>query len=111
MHKTGDDVVIPLTDKAKSLIETGKPNEKVFDTISNQKTNKNLKQIMNQTGITKNISFHCARHTFATISLTLGIPIEVVQKLLGHKNIRDTLIYAKIIPLVQMREMEKWKAI
>jgi integrase/recombinase XerC len=111
MHKTKDEVIIPLSNKAKNLIENGQPEEKIFATISNQKTNKNLKQIMQKTGIQKHISFHCARHTFATISLTIGIPIEVVQKLLGHKNIKDTLIYAKVVPTLQMKEMEKWNNI
>ena len=108
MHKTKEDIFIPLSDKAKKLIGNGNADEKVFDTVSNQKTNKTLKKIMNITGIQKHISFHCARHTFATISLTIGIPVEVVQKLLGHKDIRDTLIYAKIVPTVQQKEMEKW---
>ena len=61
--------------------------------------NKVLKQIISECKIDKRISFHCARHTFATIGLTLGIRIEVLQKLLGHKNIRETQIYAKIVDL------------
>ena len=58
--------------------------------------------------INKNISFHSARHTFATTAITLGIPIEVVSKLLGHNEIKTTQIYAKIINSVKTSEIKKF---
>ena len=70
----------------------------IFPVISNQKTNKYLKQIASICGIDKNITFHSARHTFATtITLCNGMPIETVSKMLGHNNIKTTQIYARVI--------------
>ena len=70
--------------------------------------NRMLKEIAVLAGINKPITFHTARHTFATISITLGIPIEVISKLLGHTSISTTQIYARIVDEVKVREMEKW---
>lgn len=110
-HKTKQLIRIPLIDKAKFLInEPGKhlPVEKVFKVFSNQICNMYLKQVMKIAGINKTISFHCSRHTFATISLNLGIPLEVVSNLLGHQDLRTTKIYAKILDSYKIKEMNKW---
>ena len=57
-----------------------------------------IKEIADLCGITKNLSFHVARHTFATtVTLTNGVPIESVSKMLGHKNIQSTQHYARIV--------------
>ena len=53
-------------------------------------------EVRKECGITKNISFHCARHGFATLALCKGMPIESVSRVLGHTNIVTTQIYAKI---------------
>ena len=58
--------------------------------ISNQKMNEYLKEITTICGINKNITFHIARHTFATLSLGYGVPIETVSKMLGHTDIKTT---------------------
>ncbi|MDC7218139.1 MAG: site-specific integrase [Spirochaetales bacterium] len=66
--------------------------------ISNQKLNSYLKEIADLCGINKNLTFHLARHTFATsVTLRNGVPIETVSKLLGHKSISTTQIYAKVV--------------
>lgn len=108
MHKTKDNVRIPLIDKAKSLFVPGEQSDKIFKVITNQKTNEFLKEIMKTAGIQKTISFHCARHTFATVELTLGIPMEVISKLLGHRDLKTTQIYAKVIDTLKIKEMNKW---
>ena len=69
----------------------------VFPVISNQKMNDYIKEIIAICDIDKDISFHCARHTFATtVTLENGVPIESVSKMLGHTNIQTTQIYARI---------------
>ncbi len=72
--------------------------ECVLPVLSNQKSNAYLKEIAVLCGIKKNLTTHLARHTFATtVTLSNGVPIETVGKLLGHKNLRTTQHYAKII--------------
>jgi len=58
--------------------------------------------------LNKNISFHCSRHTFATISLNIGIPLNVVSKFLGHNDLKTTLIYAKLLDQTKVDEITKW---
>jgi len=103
-QKNGNPVKIPLLPKALSLIENYKEHPKtiqrgtLFPRISNQKLNNYLKEIATLCSISKNITFHMARHTFATtVTLSNGVPIETVSKILGHTKIATTQIYAKVI--------------
>ncbi|MPM10135.1 Tyrosine recombinase XerD [bioreactor metagenome] len=108
MHKTLEQIIIPLIDRSQELLpDRGRPDESVFQILSNQKTNDYLKLAIEKAGINKNISFHCARHTFATVALNSDIPLEVVQKLLGHSMIRTTQIYAKIVNKTIFEQMKK----
>jgi site-specific recombinase XerD len=69
----------------------------ILPVISNQKANAYLKEITLTLGWTKRLTFHCARHTFATtITLTNGVPMETVGQMLGHKCIQSTQIYARV---------------
>jgi site-specific recombinase XerD len=103
-QKTDTPVSTPILPKALAIITKYKTNEravannKVFPVISNQKVNSYLKEIADLCGITKTISFHLARHTFATtVTLSNGVPIETVSKMLGHTKIATTQIYAKVL--------------
>lgn len=69
---------------------------KLFPMLSNQKVNSYLKEIADICGIKKNLTFHLARHTFATLCLSKGVPMESVSKMLGHTNIKTTQLYARI---------------
>ncbi|WP_339889762.1 site-specific integrase [uncultured Flavobacterium sp.] len=72
--------------------------EKLLPILSNQKMNAYLKEIAAVCEIEKELTFHIARHTFATtVTLTNGVPIESVSKMLGHKNLRTTQHYAKVL--------------
>ena len=72
--------------------------DKLFPRIFNQKLNSYLKEIADVCKIKKNLTFHMARHTFATtVTLTNGVPIESVSKMLGHTKLTTTQIYAKVV--------------
>jgi site-specific recombinase XerD len=72
--------------------------DRLLPVLSNQKMNAYLKEIADLCGIQKNLTFHIARHTFATtVTLSNGVPIESVSKMLGHKNLKTTQHYAKIL--------------
>lgn len=95
---------IPILSIPQAIIDKYKdssdyPNtEYLLPVLSNQKMNAYLKEIADLCGIQKNLTFHLARHTFATtVTLTNGVPMESVSKMLGHKSIKTTQHYAKII--------------
>ncbi|WP_081209357.1 site-specific integrase [Salegentibacter sediminis] len=95
---------IPLLPIAEEIIDRYKEHPEVkngnciLPVLSNQKSNAFLKEIAMMCGITKPLTTHLARHTFATtITLTNGVPIESVSKMLGHKDLRTTQHYAKIV--------------
>ena len=100
--KTNEQLKIPLLPKAKKILEKYKneivASDKLLPVYSNQKMNKILKEIAKACGIHKNITFHVARHTFATtVTLSNGVPIETVSKLLGHTKLTTTQIYARVL--------------
>lgn len=99
-HKTQTPVNVPLLDIPAKLVAKYKGTTKdgrLLPVLSNQKMNSYLKEIATICGIEKNITFHLARHTFATtITLSQGVSIESVSKMLGHTNIQTTQIYARI---------------
>tara|TARA_R110002111_G_scaffold116626_1_gene178066 strand:- start:765 stop:2006 length:1242 start_codon:yes stop_codon:yes gene_type:complete len=102
--KTDSRTNIPILPIAQSILNkyTDHPDisnsDKVLPVLSNQKMNTYLKEIADICGIQKNLTFHLARHTFATtVTLNNGVPIESVSKMLGHKSLRATQHYAKIL--------------
>jgi len=106
--KTNVQITIPLIEKAKNLIDQSQHTGRVFTVYTNQKCNEYLKFIMVYANIDKRVSFHTARHTFATISLNIGIPIDIVSKLLGHADLKTTQIYAKLFEKTKFDQMDKW---
>jgi integrase len=84
--------------------------DKLLPILSNQKMNAYLKEIAAICEIEKELTFHIARHTFATtITLTNGVPIESVSKMLGHKNLRTTQHYAKVLDRKVSEDMKLLK--
>jgi len=110
--KTKNKSNIPLLPKPLELIEkyNNHPeaviNGTLLPVLSNQKLNAYLKEIADICNIKKNLTFHLARHTFATtVTLTHGVPIESVSSMMGHKNLRTTQIYAKVVELKVSEDM------
>lgn len=106
MSKTSQPVFIPLIDKATELIKES-TTELVFEKISNQKLNKHLKSINTKAKLNKKLSFHVARHSFATICFLYEIPEKVGQKLLGHRNRKFTEVYTHLSQNKLFYEMDK----
>jgi site-specific recombinase XerD len=115
-QKTDTDVRIPLLPQAEELIKKYHNHPKavnygtLFPVISNQKMNAYLKEIADLCNINKAITFHIARHTFATtVTLSNGMPIESVSKMLGHTTIRSTQVYAKVVEQKLSEDMQNLK--
>jgi len=101
--KTDDNIYIPLSSTAKSILDNKQrnvsyfPSVKIFQLPNRWFYNEILKRWFKEANIGKNASSHVARHTYATLNLTKGTDLFTVSKLLGHKNLKTTQIYGKII--------------
>jgi integrase len=98
--KTGKPENLQLSDEALKFLPEKKEaqsNDTIFPIVNNGYCNETIKSWIFAAGITKRVTFHCSRHTNATLLLSLGVPIETVSKLLGHSDIATTQIYAKVI--------------
>lgn len=97
--KTSGQEYLDISPEASELMgKRGKPNEHIFTDIHSPScTNTTIKLWVARAGINKTITFHCARHTFATLMLDIGTDIYTVSKLLGHRELSTTQIYAKVL--------------
>jgi integrase len=97
--KTKGAETLPISEQAFRLLgERKEPKNKVFEGLYYSAWhNLKLREWVMKAGITKHITFHCARHTYATLQITLGTDIYTVSKLLGHRHLKTTEIYAKVI--------------
>lgn len=115
--KTGISFKIPLLFQASQIIERYRNHPRtngnsLLPKLSNQKLNSYLKEVADLCEIKKNLTFHMARHTFATtVTLSNGVPIETVSKLLGHTKLITTQIYAKVVERKVSADMEKLKLV
>lgn len=108
MHKTGDPVYVPIPLQARLLLPEKMSDGPVFRVVENSHFNRTLRSAAKKLGYYKHIHCHLARHTFATTCITLGIPLPATSKLLGHRNLDTTLIYAKFVDTFLDKEMKKW---
>lgn len=100
--------ILPIAEQIISkYVNLQRVDNKLLPVYSNQRTNGYLKEIADLTGITKKLTFHMARHTFATtVTLSNGVPIESVSKMLGHKSLKTTQHYAKILDAKLSEDMK-----
>lgn len=108
MHKTGDPVYIPIPVQARLLLPEKMVDGPVFRVVENSYFNRTLRSAAKKLGHYKYIHCHLARHTFATTCITLGITLPTTSKLLGHRNLETTLIYAKFVDTFLDKEMRKF---
>ncbi len=110
-QKTKGVEVLPISEQAYSLLgERKETTDKVFEGLTySAYENKHLAQWIGAAGITKDITFHCFRHTFATLQLSKGTDIYTVSKMLGHRELKTTQIYAKIIDQAKREAADKIK--
>ena len=108
MKKTGQELYLPLSDNAirwlpqrpeTSEVKADPDDERIFRHLPAQAchANRPLRTLMRKAGISKHVTFHVARHTFATLALTYGADLYTVSKLLGHTTVQTTQIYAKVV--------------
>lgn len=111
IQKTSKYDELPISEQAIQLCgERRNPDELVFDgLVYSAYANKALAQWLGAAGITRNVTFHCFRHTFATLQLASGTQITTIQKMLGHKNVGTTLVYAKTLEEAKREAAEKIK--
>ena len=116
-QKTDTNSKIPLLPTAQYIMDkysdypVNKNKGTILPILSNQKMNSYLKEIATVCGINKELTFHIARHTFATtVTLSNGVPIETVSKMLGHTNLKTTQHYAKILDKKISEDMQILKA-
>ena len=112
--KTGIRSAIPLLPQALAILDKYAPpfvpdkDDPIMPVLSNQKMNAYLKEIADICSISKNLTFHLARHTFATtVTLSNGVPIETVSSLLGHTNLKTTQVYAKVVDRKVSNDMQQ----
>jgi integrase len=110
-QKTKGIEVLPISEQAYSLLgESKEPTDKVFEGLTySAYENKHLYQWIGAAGIKKDITFHCFRHTFATLQLSKGTDIYTVSKMLGHRELKTTQVYAKIVDNLKREAADKIK--
>ena len=103
-------LIVPLSKKAQSFLDSSLGDEHLLfpNLITSTKCAHHLKAIAGACGIKKSVTFHAARHTFATISLGLGIDLKKVSELLGHDSIKTTEVYAHLVEEHLKKAVNKW---
>jgi len=109
-QKTQRNEVLPISPQAYDLLgERKNPDDRVFEGINDRDRYYYFTLWLASAGITKELTFHCMRHTYATLQLSMGTDIYTVSKMLGHKGVKTTQVYAKIIDQTKRTAADKIK--
>lgn len=110
-QKTKGQEVLPIPEQAYNLLGERKgPKDKVFEgLVYSAHMNLHLTKWVMKAGIQKEITFHCFRHTYATLQISLGTDIYTVSKMLGHRELKTTQVYAKIVDKLKQEAANKIK--
>lgn len=107
-HKTGQSERIKLSDTAKDILSRQeRSSRKIFDLPTRKHLFKAINRLMEQANLGKKVTFHCARHTFATQLIENGAELLTVQKLMGHRDIRSTMIYTKLVDKLKDQAIDR----
>jgi integrase len=107
-QKTDELLVQPLSEQAASFLGSrGNADDIIFPLLGDEHTRKTIKQWVKEAGITKNVSFHVARHTFASSLASNNVNIYTVSKLMGHTSVKHTERYAKLTDETKRLALEK----
>ena len=109
IKKTGNNVRIPLSKEAVSILRPIRRKGAIFPTLSPYILNRKVPLLIETAGIDKHITFHCFRHTFATLQVNEGTDIYTVSHLLTHANVGTTQIYADIVDKSKRDTVERIK--
>lgn len=96
-QKTQDNEMMPIPEQAYFLLPARGKNERIFEGLKKWDVDRMVPLWIADAGITKHITFHCFRHTYATLQIAAGRDIFTVSKMLGHKNIKTTQVYTKLV--------------
>ncbi|MFN4257267.1 MAG: tyrosine-type recombinase/integrase [Saprospiraceae bacterium] len=100
---------VPLSDLAKSIIhDLPRSRDKIFQCKADAVTNRLLKVVQREAGISQLLTFHVSRHTFATVYLALGGKVHVLQKIMGHSKIETTMIYVHVAHEQKVEDMKRF---
>ena len=111
-RKTGGAEMMPISDDTYNLLgKAGNPDGEVFEGLDYYNCSQNpiFKMWLTDAGITKKFTFHCFRHTFAVLQLINGTDIYTLSKMMGHRSVKTTMIYAKVVDEMKRSASEKVK--
>jgi integrase len=109
--KTKERIAVPIGTTAMEWLPEKGEDDKVFHLAAHANVDAAIKRIAKKVGIEKNVSFHTARHTFATLVQAVTRDIETTKKMLGHRSLKSTMVYAEVLTEEKVKAVENTKTV